>query len=109
MKDPTTILPHYKLKLFITGASPNSVRAVKNIRTICDEYISDRYTLEVVDIYLHPELAATEQVIAVPLLIKYFPSPVKRLIGNMSNRAQVLKGLQITDEIKSETERATNI
>ncbi|RYY70037.1 MAG: circadian clock protein KaiB [Chitinophagaceae bacterium] len=99
MTDIPEILPHYTLKLFITGASPNSVRAVNNVRTICDQYLKNRYSLEVIDIYLQPELATLEQVIAVPLLIKYAPSPLKRLIGNMSDKAQVLKGLQINAEL----------
>jgi circadian clock protein KaiB len=98
MKDTSTILPHYKLKLFITGASPNSIKAINNIKSICDEYLEGRYSLEVVDIYLRPELTKIDQVVAVPLLIKQYPLPVRRLIGNMSNKSQVLKGLQITDE-----------
>lgn len=98
MEDTSTKLPHYKLKLFITGASPNSIKAINNIQLICDRYLSGRYTLEVVDIYQQPHLTKLEQVIAVPLLIKTEPLPVKRLIGNMSNKAQVLKGLALDDE-----------
>ena len=100
MKDKDSIsLPHYTLKLFITGASPNSIKAVNNVKAICDQYLQARYTLEVIDIYLQPEMASREQVIAVPLLIKYAPLPLKRLIGNMSDKRQVLKGLQIMEEL----------
>ena len=91
------ILPQYNLKLFITGASPNSIKAISNLKIICDKYLPGRYTLEVIDIYQQPEAAKKEQVIAVPLLIKSTPAPLKRLVGNMSDTAQVLKGLQITE------------
>jgi circadian clock protein KaiB len=97
MENELNILPQYSLKLFITGASPNSVKAINNLKTICEKYLPGRYTLEVVDIYQQPDAARTEQVIAVPLLIKSAPSPVKRLIGNMSDTASVLKGLQLSE------------
>jgi circadian clock protein KaiB len=97
MNDTKDILPHYRLKLFITGASPNSTKAINNITLICDEYLAGRYTLEVVDIYLRPELTKVDQVVAVPLLIKLEPLPVRRLVGNMSDKSQVLKGLQINN------------
>ncbi|RZL07523.1 MAG: circadian clock protein KaiB [Pedobacter sp.] len=99
MDSTDNTLPEYQLKLFITGASPNSVKAISNLKNICETYLSGRYTLEVIDIYQHPEAASLEQVIAVPLLVKSFPSPTKRLIGNMSDTAQVLKGLHITKPI----------
>ena len=97
MGNKDTILPEYTLRLFITGASPNSVKAISNVRHICDTYLSGRYTLEVIDIYQQPEAASIDQVIAVPLLIKSSPAPFKRLVGNMSDTAQVLKGLHITE------------
>ena len=92
-------LPEYNLRLFITGASPNSIKAISNLKTICDKYLQGRYTLEVIDIYQQPEAASFEQVIAVPLLIKSSPAPFKRLVGNMSDTAQVLKGLQINESV----------
>ncbi len=87
----------YLLKLYITGASPNSAKAVNNIKNICDKYLKDRYELEIIDIYQQPLLARTEQIIALPLLIKSSPLPAKRLIGNMSDMKKVLKGLDLTD------------
>lgn len=83
----------FNLKLFITGASPNSARAIANLKGICEKYLGEKYDLEIVDIYQQPMLAKKEQVIALPMLIKYFPLPIKKLFGDMSNEKNVLKGL----------------
>ncbi|MBU1822545.1 MAG: circadian clock KaiB family protein [Bacteroidetes bacterium] len=84
---------HYVLRLFITGASLNSRRAVVNIREICDVHIKGKYTLEIVDVYQQKAIAEKEQIIALPLLIKCFPLPERRMIGDMSDTQKVLKGL----------------
>lgn len=86
---------HYSLKLFITGASPNSARAIANLKVICDKYLGHKYDLEIIDVYQQPIIAKKEQVVALPMLIKYFPLPVKRLFGDMSNVKNVLKGLGV--------------
>src|SRR5678809_986553 len=83
----------YILKLFITGASPNSSRAINNIKNICETHLSGNYKLEIVDVYQQPFLAKDEQIIALPMLVKSSPMPFKRLIGDMSDTAKVLKGL----------------
>ncbi|RYZ39190.1 MAG: circadian clock protein KaiB [Sphingobacteriales bacterium] len=85
----------YVLKLYITGLTPNSRRAVENIKNICEEHLQGRYQLEVVDIYQQPELAKKEQIVAVPTLIKQLPSPLRRLIGDMSDTEKVLIGLNL--------------
>ncbi len=85
--------PAYVLQLFITGASHNSIRAVHNLKEICDTYLKGRYTLEITDIYQQPLIAEKEQIIALPLLIKKSPLPLKRLIGDMSDTQKVLVGL----------------
>ena len=85
----------YVLRLFITGATPNSLRALTNIKDICENYLKGRYTLEIVDVYQQVEVAQTEQLIALPLLIRKQPLPEKRLIGDMSDTQKVLKGLDI--------------
>jgi circadian clock protein KaiB len=85
----------YVLRLFVTGMTLRSARAVKNLREICDEYLEGRYDLEVVDIYQQPLLAKGEQIIAAPTLIKKFPLPARRIIGDMSNRERVLIGLHL--------------
>ena len=89
----------YVLRLFITGMTPNSKRAVENIKTICEEYLQGRYELQVVDIYQQPSLAENEQIIAAPTLIKMLPPPLKRLIGDMSNTEKVLQGLNIIPKV----------
>lgn len=90
MQDPT-----YFLQLYITGASPRSVLAVKNIKRICEQYLQGRYELQIVDVYQQPLLAAAEQIIAAPTLIKKFPFPLKRLIGDLSDTKKVLRGLDV--------------
>ena len=83
----------YILRLFITGATPNSVRALSNIREICENHLKGRYTLEIIDVYQQPLLAKDQQIIALPMLVKSTPMPLKRLIGDMSDTEKVLKGL----------------
>jgi circadian clock protein KaiB len=85
----------YILTLFITGMTPNSIRAVGNIKAICDKYLESRYELEVIDIYQQPELADVEDLIAVPVLIKRFPLPESIMIGDLSITEEVLKGLSL--------------
>ncbi len=85
----------YVLRLYVTGMTPKSARAVKNLQVICDEYLRDRYDLEVVDIYQQPILTKGEQIIAAPTLIKKLPLPMRRIIGDMSNRERVLVGLDL--------------
>lgn len=83
----------YVLRLFITGASPNSIRAITNIKDICETHLQGRYSLEIVDVYQQSSLAEKEQIIALPLLVKKLPLPERRLIGDMSQTEKVLKGL----------------
>jgi len=85
----------YVLQLFVTGILPNSVRAIGNIKAICEKYLKDRYELEIIDIYQQPDLAIAEDIIAVPVLIKKSPYPQERMVGDMSNTEKVLKGLGI--------------
>ena len=87
----------YHLSLFITGASPNSVRAINNIKSICEEYLNGNYELKIIDVYQLPEVAQREQIIALPTLIKRGPAPERRLVGDMSDTTKVLRGLGITD------------
>src|SRR5688500_2102315 len=83
----------YVLRLYITGTSPNSVKAIQNIRLICEEHLKDRYSLEIIDVYQQAELARRDQIVALPLLIKKSPLPERRLIGDMSETTKVLRGL----------------
>ena len=85
----------YVLRLYVTGMTARSSRAVNNLRTICDKYLEGRYDLEVIDIYQQPALTRGEQIVAAPTLIKKLPLPMRRIIGDMSNRDRVLTGLDI--------------
>lgn len=85
----------YLLRLYVTGMTPKSIRAIVNIRKICEEHLQGRYTLEVVDLYQQPQLAQGEQIIAAPTLIKELPQPLRRIIGDLSNTERVLVGLDL--------------
>jgi circadian clock protein KaiB len=85
----------YVLRLYIAGMTSRSSRAVENVRAICEELLHGRYDLEVVDIYQQPSLAKGEQILAAPTLIKKLPAPLRRVIGDMSNRERVLLGLDL--------------
>jgi circadian clock protein KaiB len=86
----------YVLRLFITGVTPNSVRAVNNIREICEEHLQGRYSLQIIDVFQEPELAQAQQLIALPLLVKKLPLPERKLIGDLSQTAKVLTALGLT-------------
>ncbi len=85
----------YVLRLYVTGMTPRSGRAVKNLRAICNEYLDGRYDLEIIDIYQQPVLTKGEQIIAAPTLVKKLPLPMRRIIGDMSDRDRVLVGLDL--------------
>jgi len=86
---------HYCLRLFVTGNTAKSARAIRNIRAICEETLKGRYDLAVIDIYQHPEQLKPEQIIVTPTLIKMKPYPARRIIGDLSNRERLLAGLDI--------------
>ena len=83
----------FALKLFVTGASPNSARAIANLKIICEKYLAKGYVLEIIDVYQQPLKAQNAEIMALPMLIKSSPLPVKRLIGDMSDTDKVLRGL----------------
>jgi circadian clock protein KaiB len=85
----------YVLRLFVTGTTPRSTRSIINVRNFCDRFLEGHYELEVVDIYQQPMLARCEQIVAAPTLIKKLPLPMRRIIGDMSNRDRVLVGLDL--------------
>ena len=83
------------LRLYVAGQTPRSLRAVANIKKICEEKLDGRYQLEVIDLYQQPQLAQGEQIVAVPALIKKLPEPLRIVIGDMSNTERVLVGLDL--------------
>ena len=90
----------YVLRLYVTGTTPRSVSAIRNIRKICDEHLRGAYDLEVIDIYQQPVLARGEQIIAAPTLLKKLPLPLRRFIGDMSNAERILLGLDVRPKKK---------
>ncbi len=85
----------YVMRLYIAGLTPKSTRAIENIKKICDEYLKGRYELEVIDIHQQPDRAREAQIIAVPTLIKQLPLPLRKLIGDMTNKDRVIIGLDM--------------
>lgn len=86
---------HYRLRLFVSGTTPRSARAIQNIRALCEEKLHGRYELEVIDIYQHPELIRMEQIVGTPTLVKKLPLPFRKIIGDLSDRERVLVGLDL--------------
>jgi circadian clock protein KaiB len=85
----------YVLRLYVAGITPNSLKAIENIKAICNEHLEGRFELEVIDIYKRPELAREAQIIAAPTLIKQLPQPLRRFIGDLSDREKILAGLNL--------------
>jgi circadian clock protein KaiB len=85
----------YLLRLYVTGSTAQSMRAINNVKKICEEHLQGRYELQVIDLYQQPQLAQGEQIIALPTLIKKLPLPLRRIIGDMSKTERVLVGLDL--------------
>ena len=83
------------LRLFVSGATPRSTRAIKNLRAVLERELPGRYDLEIIDIYQDPEATRDLQIVAAPTLVKLLPEPVRRIIGDLSDRERVLRGLDI--------------
>ncbi|MGM3304530.1 circadian clock KaiB family protein [Anabaena sp. WFMT] len=88
----------YCLRLYVAGANLHSLKALKNIKQICEEYLPGQYNLEVIDIYQQPGLVVVENVVAIPTLVKELPLPLKKVIGDLSNTSKVLLGLNLVLE-----------
>jgi circadian clock protein KaiB len=84
---------HYVLRLYVAGSTARSARAIENTRQICDNHLKGRHDLEVVDLYEHPDAAARENIFAAPTLVKLWPAPLRRVIGDLSDRRRVLLSL----------------
>lgn len=85
----------YQLRLYVAGTSRQSMHAIANIKNICEQYLKNSYQLEIIDLYQQPERAKSEQIVAIPTLIKELPLPVCRVIGSLANAAQVCASLDI--------------
>ena|ERR1700712_4564920 len=85
----------YHLRLYVAGQTPKSLAAMANLKRVCEEHLAGRYDVEVIDLMKNPELAAGDQILAIPTLIRQLPAPLKRIIGDLSNTEKVLVGLDI--------------
>jgi circadian clock protein KaiB len=85
----------YVLRLYVTGMTPKSTRAIANVRKLCEKFLEGRYELDVIDMYQQPKLAKGEQIIATPTLIKKLPLPLRKLIGDMSDTEKFLVGIDL--------------
>jgi len=92
---PQSVRRVYRFSLFVSGATSKSVRAITNIKAICDKHLSGKYQIEVVDIYQQPERLSKDQVVALPTLVKEHPLPIRKFIGDLSNTERVLDGLDL--------------
>lgn len=89
------ILARFQLKLYITGASPRAATAIANLRRICEDELHGEYELEIVDVLEHPEAAENDRILATPTLVKNLPPPLRRVIGDLSDKDKVLLGLEV--------------
>lgn len=87
----------WELRLYVAGRSAKSLLAIANLKKICAEHLQDRHNIEIIDLVEHPQIARKEQIIAVPTLIKRFPLPLKQIIGDLSDREKVLRGLDLQE------------
>jgi len=85
----------YELRLYVAGQTPRSVRAVDNLHHVCEEHLSGRYRVEVIDLLKDPTLARGDEIIALPTLVRALPEPIRRIIGDLSDTEKVLVGLQL--------------
>ena len=90
-----TDLGNYILRLYVSGMTPNSRRAIDNVRKICEEHLKGRYDLEIIDIYQQPIFAKEGQIVAAPTLVKELPPPLRKFIGDMSQTERILLGLDL--------------
>ncbi|MHB1168570.1 MAG: circadian clock protein KaiB [Longimicrobiales bacterium] len=101
-REPT--LAKYVLKLYVTGKTPRAEQAIANLRRICEADLNGQYELQIVDVLKHPQLAEDEKILATPTLIKRLPPPLRRVIGDLSDRDKVLLGLDVWPDALDTTE-----
>lgn len=85
----------WDLKLYVAGQTPKSIAAVANLKKLCDEHLAGRYRVEVIDLVKNPQLARSDQILAIPTLVRRLPEPVRKIIGDLSNQERVLVGLDV--------------
>ncbi|WP_264048405.1 circadian clock KaiB family protein [Methylobacterium flocculans] len=90
---------HYRLRLYVAGQTVRSMAALANLKRVCEEHLAGRYDIEVIDLVKNPQLAAGDQILAIPTLVRRLPEPLKRMVGDLSNTEKVLVGLDIRPKV----------
>lgn len=85
----------WELRLYIAGNTPKSVAAISNLKKYCEEHLEGKYHIEIIDLLVHPQLAEGDQIFAIPTLVRKVPQPIRKIIGDLSNKEKVLVGLNI--------------
>lgn len=88
----------WNLRLYVAGQTPKSIVALANLKRICDEHMNGQYKIEIIDLMENPQLAQRDQIVAIPTLVRELPSPLKRIIGDLSNTDRVLVGLDVVPQ-----------
>jgi circadian clock protein KaiB len=88
----------WKLRLYVVDQTPKSIRALANLKVLCEKHLKGRYRIEVIDLMESPQLAGGDQIVAVPTLVRNLPQPVRKIIGDLSNSERVLVGLDVRKE-----------
>ena len=89
----------WNLRLYVAGQTPKSVTALANLKKICEQHLPEKYHIEVIDLARNPQLARTDQILAIPTLVRNLPTPIKKIIGDLSNTQKVLLGLELNREV----------
>lgn len=97
--DASDLTGVYNLRLYVAGQTPKSLAAISNLKRICEQHLAGRYKIDVVDLLVTPQLAAGDQIVALPTLVRYLPPPLKRVIGTLSDTERVLVGLDIQPRV----------
>lgn len=92
---PSARAEGYRLRLYVAGQTPKSILAFRNLKQMCEEHLHGRYELEIIDLLENPQLAGSDQILAVPTLVRRLPEPIKKIIGDLSNTERVLVGLDL--------------
>jgi circadian clock protein KaiB len=96
--EATPGMENFVLRLYIAGQTPKCMRAFSNLKRICEQYLTNRYQIEMIDLLCDPALARGDQILAVPTLVRRMPEPIKKIIGDLSNTQRVLAGLDLRDD-----------
>lgn len=91
----------WQLRLYVAGTTAKSAAALANLKQVCETHLAGRYTIEVIDLLVNPKLAAGDQILAVPTLVRKFPEPIRKIIGDLSNEERVLVGLDVQPLVKA--------